>query len=133
MNKLYNIKDKYSSSPLQSEALKKWFILYMPRNLENAIANQDKKMFINDRMETMKICDSIDQVDFHYRQYLAGTSRTLHRVLHEVRRLRKCQLHSTEFLMELLCRVEANILEHELYELMEIHLKAKQKIILCKI
>lgn len=68
------------NDPKLRDALVNLFLRYLPGNLEWAIQNNAGK-------DIKKICDHFDMVEFHYRHYVIGVQKTLHRVMFEVRLL----------------------------------------------
>lgn len=98
------------------------FTDYVPRRLEYAFDN-------NLNQEIKEIYNQLDFVDFHYRHYVSGTHKTLHRVLYEVREIRKCPFFNDSLLFEMMNLIGDEILTNELYEFMPRHLYAKDKIL----
>jgi hypothetical protein len=107
------------------EAFINRFIDYIPENLDYAIRND-----YNTKVK--ELCAYIDLVDFHYRHYVAGTSKTLHRVLYEVRQLTMCNLYRVSLLLEIINSIEKDILLNELYEVMPRYLYAKKNALTLK-
>lgn len=98
------------------------FVNVLPKGLQYAIHNNlsaDKKNYF----------DSIDMFFFHYRWYIGGDHKTLHRVFFEIRRFKQNKYYSDSLLLGILNVIEKDLLENELYELMPKHLNARKKII----
>jgi hypothetical protein len=83
----------------------------------------------NFNQEGKYFCDSIDMVLTHYKWYLYGRNKTLHRVMSEIRNFQKLVLYNHYSVKKLLDIVENEILTNEIYEVMPRHLKAKSRIL----
>lgn len=77
--------------------------------------------------------DSLNRLDFfefHYRRYLLGWHKTLHRVLHEVRSFNNCSPEAAQDLINYsLSNIKATILKEEWFELMPKLEKSTAKIL----
>jgi hypothetical protein len=86
------------------------FIDYLPKRLDHAVENELDTV-------TTDCYNKLDYIDFHYRRYLAGVYKTLHRVFFEVRRFIRAG-HSPEHVIKLLSDIKELALKLEFYELM---------------
>lgn len=116
--------DRLKFSSVDKEILKKEFIDYIPRRLEDAMDTTDVD-WREDREEWRK-ATYFDYIDYHYRRYLKGQAKTLKRIFSEFKQLPK------HYFMEAISLISdiAGLAEmNEFYELLERHYQAKQKII----
>lgn len=90
---------------------------YIPRRLEGTVQRNGSRKEIQDAHD-------LDQIDFHYRRYLGGYRRTLHRVLYELR----CAHVDHGAILEMIKGIEDLLQHHELYELLARHRDAMVKI-----
>jgi hypothetical protein len=124
-NSSYDLSEIYNNNVVLRDLLQKKFRWEVPGYLEVAVAEN----------LSVDLCDlfaGLDMVEFHYKHYLVGISKTRHRFLHEVRILKTYKLYKDAYLETILNLVGEDLLSNELYELMPWHLKAKLKMLKIK-
>jgi len=104
------------------KAFESRFIRYMPQNLDYGVLNNYSK-------RSLAVCNWMDYVDFHYRQYVIGFAKSLHRVFFEVREYNSLEIKLPGAVEEIIENVERDIGQNELYELMPRHLYAKKQVL----
>lgn len=98
------------------------FIHYLPNLLDFAYE-------YNMSEEIKDWFNHLDYFDFHYRRYLSGYPKTMHRVFYEIRRMKEVKLFEIKWIHAIFRNIEQSIINNELYEVMPIHLKAKCKVL----
>lgn len=114
------------NDPIQEDSAKELMKLFLQdknpcKHLEYAIHNN-----FNEEKETF--CDSIDMVLYHYKRYLHGKPKTLHRVMYEVRILMSNKYANEDSLDEIFNHIENKIMSIEYYEIMPLFLESKKRI-----
>ena len=74
-------------------------------------------------------CANLDYVEENYRHYLVGINKNLKRVNDGLRKLIDRSYYEPGFIKLILLKIEKEILQLELYELMPRHLNAKPKVL----
>lgn len=113
--------DKLKSSGVNQQELRDNLINYLPKRFEFVLTH----MRDNEYMESLTW--ALDRIDYHYRTYLKGHTKTLRNTFREFR-----LLDDKDFFLGLgvISEIGRMIEEKEYYELMERHNKAWSKI--CK-
>lgn len=101
--------------------MQKKFIHFIPGYLETAV-------YADESNEVLLLTNGMDCFEFFLRHYTSGVCKTLHRVLYELRRLKFCKGYCKTLVIAIMNRIEKDILQNELYELMPRLIKAKKKI-----
>lgn len=112
----------YHNNRELEERLNQKFVHNLPRHLESAYTQ-------NASFEEQELANAIDYFEFHYRLYVAGIHSTLHRVLAETRHLKQTKYFTNDVLIKVIRKIESDIIETELYELMPRHKKASQRVL----
>lgn len=105
------------------QAYESMFIDYIPRLLDVAIRNNSSRYL-------QRIFNHMDYVDFHFRRYLSGRVKTLHRVYSEIRSLFNFDDSENTTVLFYCCLIDIyqSLSKHELFELLPRFEKTKNKV-----
>jgi hypothetical protein len=116
--------DKLKVAPVDQSKLKKEFINYVPGRLEQSMQEYQGD-WREDRKE-WRLADTLDCIDFSYRRYLKGQTKTLHRVFLEFKRLTKEDFFKGIIVIQTVADIACI---NEFYELLPKHQAAKNKLL----
>jgi len=101
--------------------LQEKFIHFIPGYFETAVYTEENN-------EVLTLTNGMDCFEFFLRHYTSGINKTLHRVMYDLRLLKSTKGYNKLLVYTIVKRIERDILEAELYELMPRLIKAKKKI-----
>ena len=108
------------------------FLDFIPRRMEDAVRGKENK----EQDDKVSIAFHLDQIDFFFRQYISGHSKTLHRLFWELARPISQMKVSNEINRKILGSIHTDIIDpieaelkhYEMYEILAISKKTKEKI-----
>jgi len=117
--------EQLKESTVNQDVLKREFIDYLPKRFEFVVdmlwIDQDDALY----SYMLKMYHHLDGIDYHYRHFLKGHSKNLRRVFYEFRQL---PLENIMLGLSIIYEVGTILDTNELYEMMDRHHSAKDKI-----